>query len=115
MLRYDEAPMLKDVPLDQLREAAKAAKAALAADPYKREPTCGAGRVYVCFKGRVMAKQKRVLEAAGFKVMPAPYHKGPVLYVGYDNFSGKVLAQGTLIVEAFEAHGIYASRDEQED
>jgi hypothetical protein len=78
----------------------------------------GCGRVYV-FVGykplRKNAKAVKTLQKAGFRMMPRPGDSGVLIYVGYDNASGRELAMGEAIAQSFRDAGIAAGMDADPD
>lgn len=93
------------------------AEALRAAADAKPEFRSGCGRVYVCIvdKAHVKGVEKAAM-AAGRRFLRKGYAgMRNVLYVGYDNATGKELAMGTAMAKVFEAHGIKCYRDEQGD
>lgn len=92
-------------------------RAALAAaDAAPRERPTGIGRVYVVIdkvhRRGVAAAAKKV----GLRYLQKAYGTSDgVLYIGYDNASGRELARGAAIARVLKAAGIGAYRDEVAD
>lgn len=80
------------------------------------ERPIGCCRVYVTVD---KANAKTVAAAAKKigKIFETKAHYGMknALYIGYDNCSGRELAQGAAVVSALKAAGIYACREEHGD
>lgn len=84
--------------------------------PVIAERSQGACRVYVS----VGAEHAKKMAAAAKKLnkdfqKKTYYGTSNAIYIGYDNFDGKALAQGAAVVEALQAAGIQCYRDEQGD
>jgi hypothetical protein len=81
------------------------------------ERPSGCGRVYVIIGDKQHAK----LVAKACKIAGIPFYtkaygtSGNAIYIGYDNASGRPLAQGTLMVEKLQEIGISCYRDEVGD
>ena len=78
----------------------------------------GCGRVYV-FVGykplRKNAKAVKTLEKAGFRMTPRPGDSGVLIYVGYDNATGRELGMGEAIAQSFRDSGIASGMDADPD
>ena len=81
------------------------------------ERISGCGRVYVCIVDKAHVKGVEKAAKAAGRIFQRKGYAGMrnVLYVGYDNATGKELARGTAMAMVFEAHGISCYRDEQGD
>lgn len=107
-LKTDLAPAknLTGIQSDRIREAAAA--------PRTPSARPGCGRVYLDVgKGvrRGSPTERRLEDATGGRLMPAPGFGYRVLYLGYDNSGGRELARGEALEAAFRAEGLQAHLD----
>jgi len=106
--------------IDDVKSLEVAARKVLSADysGIGSFPPSGCGRVYVGFSGGGLSKASKavkILSGLGFKMTPRPYYSGVLIYVGYDNCSGTVLAKGEKIAQLFSENGFKAYMDADGD